>query len=173
MEVLVKILDVLLKHDVDFVTIGNLAAEMQGVDVTTEDADVAVKRGAVNRERLMLALYELDARYRMFDGKGGKLVDIKRPDMFLGSEMWGFITKHGPLDVLLVPPDGGHGHLSYEYLKQDAVLVHIGDGWAVLVASLADVVESKRIANRPKDHLALPILRKALEERTGSNGEAE
>lgn len=167
---LVGILEALERRDVDFVALGNLAAGMQNVRVYTEDADVAVERGAVNRERLMLALADLEARYRMFDGAAGKLVDTSRPDMFLGSDIWGFITKHGPLDVLLVSPDGDSRHLSYEYLRQDAVVVHTGGGYLVMVASLPDIVYSKELANRPKDHLTLPILKAALEEQRGSVG---
>ena len=92
MERLVKLVKVLVRHGVDFVTIGKLGAEMLGVAVATEDADVAVKRSAVNRERLMNALDDLQARYRMFDGTGGNLVDTQRPEMLLGSDIWGFIT---------------------------------------------------------------------------------
>ena len=40
-------------------------------------------------------------------------------------------------------------------------------GVAIEVASLADVVRSKAAANRPKDHLTLPTLRRLLDEQGG------
>ena len=148
-------------------TVGNLAAMMQGADVATTDVDVAAKRSAGNRARLMSALGELETRYRMFDGSAGSLVDTDRPGMFLGSEMWGFITKYGPLDVLLVPEESDRWPLSYEYLRRDAALIHLGGGWAVLAASLSDIVRLKETADRPKDRAVLPELRRARDEQVG------
>ena len=55
------------------------------------------------------------------------------------------------------------GTRGYEDLRRDAVRMQIDD-LSVVVASLADVVRSKEAANRPKDHLALPTLRRLLDE---------
>jgi hypothetical protein len=42
-------------------------------------------------------------------------------------------------------------------------------GTSVNVASLADVVRSKGAADRDKDRLVLPVLRRILEEQEGRN----
>lgn len=68
------------------------------------------------------------------------------------------ITRHGPVDVCFTPagfPDG------YDHLVVHAVHVQVMDV-DVPVASLEDVVESKRAAGRPKDVVALPALEARL-----------
>jgi hypothetical protein len=45
----------------------------------------------------------------------------------------------------------------YEELAQNAVIVSVA-GMAVAVASLDDVIRSKEVADRPKDHATLPVL---------------
>ena len=68
------------------------------------------------------------------------------------------ITEHGPLDLCFIPdgfPDG------YETLSEHASVIEIA-AVDVPVASLEDVVASKRAAGRPKDIVALPPLEAGL-----------
>lgn len=76
-------------------------------------------------------------------------------------------TDAGPMDVLLDIPDERGVRLGYDDLvprgeQRDAA------GVRVVVASLDDIVQSKRWANRLKDHDALPelesILRQQIED---------
>lgn len=71
------------------------------------------------------------------------------------------VTEHGPLDLCFQPagfPDG------YATLQPNAVTIVVG-AVDVPVASLADVVSSKRAAGRPKDIVALPMLEAHLRAR--------
>lgn len=143
MEQLYHILKTLAAHRVRFVVIGNLGASLHGANVLTMDADVACARGRENRERLMAALKELRARYRLAGGVKGKRVQTKAPDLLRAQEVWNLTTKHG----------------DYEDLVEGAIGVDVGDGWIVLAASLGDIIASKELAGRPKDHRVLPELR--------------
>jgi predicted nucleotidyltransferase len=58
-----------------------------------------------------------------------------------------------------------HGIRSFEGLRARAEEVTIEDV-AVLVASLADIIKSKKAAKRPRDRAVLEILEKTLEEYT-------
>lgn len=58
---------------------------------------------------------------------------------------------------------GGTG--GYADLQRAALEIEAPEGVRVLVASLADVIRSKEAANREKDRLALPRLRR-LSDRT-------
>ena len=76
--------------------------------------------------------------------------------------MWNLTTDHGDLDITFTPA----GTSGYPDLQRDAVRIEIA-GTPVTVAALADVVRSKQAAGRPKDLLALPVLRRLLEEDGG------
>ena len=62
-----------------------------------------------------------------------------------------------------------HGIRSFEGLRDRATTIDI-DAVAVRVASLADVIRSKRAAGRRRDLAVLEILEKALEETTRPKG---
>ena len=53
------------------------------------------------------------------------------------------------------------GALKFEAVRSRAVSVALGDV-TILSASLADIIASKRAADRPKDRAALPILESTL-----------
>ena len=50
-----------------------------------------------------------------------------------------------------------HGLRSFEGVKKRATTIEIG-GYPLRVASLEDILKSKRAANRPKDLAVLPVL---------------
>ena len=56
-----------------------------------------------------------------------------------------------------------HGVRSFEGLRKRAIRVRLGDR-ELVVAALADIIKSKKAADRPRDRAVLPILEKALEE---------
>lgn len=68
-------------------------------------------------------------------------------------------TDAGDMDVLTDIPDRAGLHLSYEELSTRAAELRF-HGVVVQVADLADVIASKEWADRPKDHEALPELRR-------------
>ncbi len=147
----------LADHQVDFVLLGNYGAQIQGAQVLTEDADMAYHRGQENLVRMMAALEEMGARIRFGDETVG--LPYSDPLLLASGDIWNLRTVHGDLDLLYAPAGGG-----YDDLIQDAVEVEIGDGVMVLAASLDDIIRSKRLANREKDHIALPELRRFRDE---------
>lgn len=70
------------------------------------------------------------------------------------------ITTNGPLDLCFKPAGFADG---YETLHGNSVTIEVA-AVEVPVASLADVVASKRAAGRPKDIVALPALEARLRE---------
>ncbi|WP_437974756.1 hypothetical protein WMF11_41710 [Sorangium sp. So ce295] len=60
-----ELLGVLARHRVDFIVVGGVAAVIQGAPVNTFDLDVVHARTPDNIERLLGALRELDAVYRI------------------------------------------------------------------------------------------------------------
>ena len=141
--------------------IGNLAAHLLGAPVLTEDADVACRRGAENRVRLMAALEELDAQTRLGGGAVGHLPK-HNPQLLGATEIWNLTTVHGDLDLLYNPAGGGYGHLI-----RGAVWIDI-NGSAVLVASMDDIIASKELADREKDHKYLDALRQFQSEQSSN-----
>ncbi|HEY4594581.1 MAG TPA: hypothetical protein VIJ61_19335, partial [Thermoanaerobaculia bacterium] len=61
---LFEILKVLARHKVDLLVAGGIAAIIEGAPVSTFDLDIMVFPSEDNRERLLAALGELNARYR-------------------------------------------------------------------------------------------------------------
>jgi hypothetical protein len=73
---------------------------------------------------------------------------------FEQSTTWTYVTKHGNLDVALLP-DGARG---YDDLRRAATLERLADAVEVSVATLADVIRSKEAAGREKERAVLPAL---------------
>ena len=80
-----------------------------------------------------------------------------------GAAIWNLVTHCGALDLTLVPA----GTTGFDDLRRDAVEITIRDT-RVVVASLADVIRAKEAADREKDRLTLPTLRRILDEQTRS-----
>ena len=156
MEPLDRIAETLAAHQVNFVVIGNYGAQLHGVEVQTQDADMAFQRERQNLERLMAALAELDAAIR-FEG-GTVPLPTRDPQLLAQGEIWNLRTVHGDLDLLYSPVGGG-----YEELLPSAEWVVVR-GYPVLVASLDDIIHSKELADRGKDHQTLDILRRFRDE---------
>jgi len=151
------ILEALDRHDVAYVVIGGLAAQLHGAQIErTLDVDITPSRDRENLARLSAALRELHAELRPPGAEDGVDVDLDE-HFFRTMISVALITPHGPLDVALIP-DGTTG---YEELVRNRIVVH-EFGIAVPVAGLEDIIHSKEAAGRPKDILHLPILRERL-----------
>lgn len=147
-----RLLALLATHQVDFVLIGGLAGALHGSPAATNDADICPSRASDNLERLAAALVELDARIRTETEPDGLAFD--RSPEFLGMvELLNTTTIAGDLDIAFAPT----GTDGYDELAERAVEFEIDD-LRVWVASLDDVIHSKRTAARPKDLATLPLL---------------
>jgi hypothetical protein len=147
-----ELLATLEAHHVDYIVIGGLAAVLHGSTLSTGDADICPESSADNLNRLADALRELNARIRV-EGEPDGLEFSFDPASLARMAMLNLTTDFGDFDISFAPA----GFSGYDELVQHAVEVPVG-GASVKVASLADVIRSKKTADRPKDRLALPIL---------------
>lgn len=148
-------LEVLVRHHVDFVVVGGVAAVLAGAPISTFDLDVVHDRAPENVARLLAALSDLDARYRDLTGR------ILRPEAraLEGEGHHLLLTRCGPLDVLgHIAPGGG-----YPDLIAESPARQLGD-LTVRVLGLEALIRAKLAAGRDKDRAILPILRRTLEE---------
>jgi hypothetical protein len=152
-----QILRALEAHHVNYVVIGAIAAVAAGAPILTTDLDVTPARSRENLERLALALRDLDARLRTPTDPGGVLFPIEA-EMLATADSWTLATRSGDLDLMFSPA----GTQGYDDLRRGARRERIA-GVSVAVAALADVIRSKEAANREKDSMQLPILRRTLE----------
>ncbi len=147
------ILEVLTRHEVELVVVGGVAAILEGAPISTFDLDVVYRRTSANNSRLSAALGELNAFYK--DPAGRQIVpDAQKLDTI---NLHLLRTNSGPLDVLRHVGKG----LTYEQLLDHSIEYEV-DGLRVLVLNLETVIHCKEVADREKDHAALPILRRTL-----------
>lgn len=148
----------LAEHDVDYVMIGGLAAALHGSDMVTTDLDITPAAGEDNLERLSAALRSLHPRIRSDELPEGLAFSHDGPSL-ANVGVWNLVTDFGDLDISFVPP-GTQGFMD---LRRSAVVIDVL-GTTTHVASLPDIIRSKAAAGRPKDHIAVPVLRRLLAE---------
>lgn len=144
---LVEIGRLLGQLNLEAVLIGNAAAALQGVPVTTVDFDFLFRRTTRNLRKLRALARALRAT-------------VLRP-YYPASEMYRVVREDDGLQVDFMATI--HGIRSFEGVRARASTVEI-EGTQLLVASLRDIIKSKRAARRPRDLAVLEILEKALEE---------
>ena len=142
-----EILEVFIRHGVDFVLVGGLAGIAHGSNYPSYDVDLAYERSRENIERLVAALDEIGVRLR---GAPADLPFILDVHTIENGANFTFITPYGDLDLLA---DVG-GVKSYAELRADAVQYEI-EGFTIPVASIDHLIAMKRGANRAKDKLML------------------
>ena len=147
-----ELLETLARHHVEYVLIGGLAATLHGSSALTNDADICPEPSSENRERLAAALRDMDARLRT-DTDPDRIPLATDAEFLRRMQLVNLTTRYGDFDIAFQPA-GSHG---YADLAERATEVTI-DETRVRVASLADIIRSKEIANRPKDRATLPIL---------------
>jgi hypothetical protein len=147
----------LAAHEVELILVGVLSAVVQGAPVTTFDVDIVHRRTAENVDRLLEALAELDATYRLDPRK-------LRPSAshLIGPGHQLLHTKLGDLDCL-GEIDGGR---DYDALLPDSVEISLGEGYTLRVLTVSALIGIKERAGRAKDLAALPALRATLDELT-------
>jgi len=152
------ILKTLRLHGVDFIIVGGVCAVLHGAPLATFDLDVVHSREPQNLSRLMAALKELEAHYRIPGGRDKK----PGPSHLASAGHQLLMTRFGPLDLLGTI---GKGH-DYGRLLDDTVELEIGGGLKVRVSSLESLVKTKEETGQEKDRAVLPVLRRLLEEKT-------
>lgn len=157
----VRIIETLNRHGVQYLIVGGIGAQLHGAHRPTSDFDSLPATTTENLGRLAAALTELGAFLRvggLSDDEARALparIDTKTLSRL---EISTWRTEAGDLDILNALPSRAGHRSGYEELAGRAVAMQVG-GITVHVAALADIIESKEWAGRPKDREALPELR--------------
>lgn len=151
-----ELLEVLLRHEVDFVVVGATAAVLGGAPLTTFDLDVVFEPSPENRARLLDALAAIDAVY--LDPLRRR---IRPTEERLAAHRLNLLeTRLGRLDVMTsIAPGWAWSELVPRSYRLEAA------GATIRVLDLDAVIESKQAAGREKDRAVLPLLREVLRQR--------
>jgi Nucleotidyl transferase of unknown function (DUF2204) len=146
---LFRIARMLEEHGLEAVLIGNAAAALHGAPVTTVDFDFMFRKTPANLRKLKALAKALDAV-------------VLRP-YYPASDLFRIMRDEDGLQIdFMATVDGVRSLAS---LRSRAEWVEFGDS-RLLVATLSDVIQSKKAAGRPRDRAVLKILEKALNEET-------
>lgn len=143
--ILIRLARVLRETSLEAVMIGNAAAALQGAPVTTVDVDFLFRKTPANLRKLKKVARALDAT-------------ILRP-YYPVSDLYRVMADDLALQVDFMATV--HGMRSYNSVTSRAISVDVG-GEKLLVASLPDIITSKRAANRPRDRAVLDALNRTL-----------
>ena len=141
---LVEVGRALIAVNLEAVLIGNAAAALQGAPVTTVDFDFLFRGTPRNLAKLRALADRLRATVLRPYYPASGLFRVTRDDDGLQVD---FMTRI-------------HGVKSFEGVRDRATPIDI-DGTTLLVASLDDVIRSKKAARRPRDLAVIEVLEKA------------
>lgn len=132
---------VLRESRLEAIVVGATAAVMQGAPLTTMDVDLLIRRTPANEKKLRAVCERLH---------------LTR--LAVTTDIESLTGEAGHIDILYdaIPPN-----LRFESVRARATRMKVGAA-TLLVASLEDVIRSKRAAGRPKDLAALPTLEDTL-----------
>jgi hypothetical protein len=131
------------KERLEVVLIGNAAAAMHGAPVTTVDFDFMFRETTVNLNKLKRVAASLEAT-------------ILRP-FYPVSKLYRMVDDATGLQADFMPVI--HGVRSFASLRSRADERQLG-GTTLLIASLDDIIFSKKAAGRDRDLAVLPVLEK-------------
>lgn len=155
----VRICEILNEERVEYVIVGGFAAVIRGSSLPTRDIDIVPSRVPENLDRLARALTRMNAEIRIEGGSVPTRIDgaflAKMPFML------NLVTDFGEMDLTFTPAGRAGG---FDGWRVGATIENVSEGVTVVVASLDDVIDSKRAANRAKDHLSLPYLESLRDE---------
>ncbi len=155
----IKICQILNEEAVEYVVLGGFAAVIHGSPLPTKDIDILPHRTIDNLDRLGRALSRMNAKIRI----SGEPVSTKIDGPFLANmpHMLNLLTDFGEMDLTFTP-SGNAG--DYDGWRVGATCELIDDGVTIVVASLDDIIDSKKSANRVKDQMAIPYLESLRDE---------
>jgi hypothetical protein len=138
-----QIIGALNRHRVEYITIGGFAATLYGCPEQTFDLDILYADTAANRQRLLAALIEIEARW-----------DVPLSDAVLQRQsVFALNTKFGDLDILGEVLGVG----TYEQARSHSQSMNVG-GEALPILDLPTLISTKEAAADPN-----PRKRSALE----------
>jgi predicted nucleotidyltransferase len=150
--VIIEVARALREQGLEAVMIGNAAAALQGAPVTTLDLDFLIRKTQANLRKLE----------KLADALGAV---VFRPH-YPVSGMYRVIRDDDSLQLDFMTQI--HGARSFNSLRSRAIEVEQGSE-RIMVASLADIIESKRAADRPRDRASLDALERTLSRKKGDS----
>jgi hypothetical protein len=149
---LIRIAGLMQELRLEGLLIGNAAAALQGAPVTTMDFDFMFRKTPANIRKLK----------KLADRLGAVIL---RP-FYPASDLFRIVRDEDGLQIDFMATI--HGVRSLASLRSRARKLKLGET-DLMVASLSDIIKSKRAAGRPTDLAVLPVLEKALDEEKARN----
>lgn len=143
--ILGEVLKALNAHRLEAIMIGNAAGALHGAPVTTLDIDFMIRETPLNLRKLKAVAKSL----------GGVIL---RP-YYPVSKLYRLCNDDRGIQLDFMPVI--HGIRSFEGLKARAKATNLL-GERLLLASLEDIIRSKRAAGRARDLAVLPVLEETL-----------
>jgi transcriptional regulator with XRE-family HTH domain len=137
-----RIFEEFVRHEVDFVLVGGLAAQTHGNTRMTSDVGVIPAPDPDNLARLAEALNALNARVL----NAGHEEDGIDAAMLPRTTIWQFATPHGDIDVLHEAP----GAAPFPELRERALVIALANV-SIPVVGLDDLIRMKLARGRPVD----------------------
>jgi hypothetical protein len=137
-----KLVRALRELRIDAIIVGNTGSILHGAPVLTQDVDLLVRDRPANRNKIR----ECAAKMGGVESELSELANARR---IVGAEL--------PIDFIF----DRIGPLLFTSVKKRSVVLSTGTERA-RVASLEDIIESKRSLGRKKDLAVLPILEDTL-----------
>jgi predicted nucleotidyltransferase len=151
---------VLADHEVDYLVIGGVAAQVHGRRRTTKDLDVTPLPDPENFERLRAALVALDAHPVEL---GPSAPTPTAEQLSIAPVVPPLSTRHGELHILNEVP----GARAFTEMRARALKTDL-DGVAVQIVSVDDLVRMKQTTGRPSDIEDIEALTAIARNTTGS-----
>lgn len=143
-------------HEVKYVLIDTLAARLQGFPRFTADADITPAYNTDNLESLADALNEINAR--VFTESFPRGLDFEcTAENLRQAKLWNLVTSYGRLYIVFEPA----GTSGYGDLIADAVPFKVY-GTKLFIASLKNIIRTKKTSNRPQDRQDVIILEEII-----------
>ena len=149
--VLVMVARAMREQGLEAILIGNAAAALRGAPVTTVDLDFLVRKTTATARKIE----------RLADSLGGVVFVPHYPV----SGLYRLLRDEDQLQLDFMTQV--HGVTSFNSLRSRADVFALADE-AMTVASLTDIISSKRAADRPRDRAVLHVLEKTLEQETNT-----
>jgi hypothetical protein len=144
---LARVAAALAAHHLEAIMVGNAAAALHGAPVTTLDVDFMFRKTPANLKKLKAVAKDLNAF-------------ILKP-YYPVSDLFRVVNDDQGLQLdFMARLDGIR---SFESLRSRATTIEF-ESYGLAVASLGDVIKSKRAAGRPRDLAVLEVLEKTLNE---------
>jgi hypothetical protein len=149
------IIELFNKSQIDFILVGGVCAALHGAPINTIDIDFVYSQDPGNCQRLIDLLISINANFR---GQGNRQLTIDLKHLTRGGQLL-FKTDLGDIDLLSWIGNKDN-ILDYKYLIENHCIETIEINKETIKSlNLVTLIQSKELANRPKDQLHLLHLR--------------